>query len=274
MLSFQEVEEFINKVKSKADNEDIVNSIYNLKSFFQHKFSEVQEIFKQIDNKGILDLFNEFKVDIYSDKSLIFSKGEPCSHYYFLMFGDITIYSEEIGNSIAKLLKTISGGTIFGHKVKDIFNYYAYANSSQVMVLSISKEIFNRLMDELKDRAVEKKQILLKKYIPGLRTKTEDIYSNMKDRFMKLEYPQGSKILVDGEYEEYVFLVISGECSAIKSIKKIKNLKELASDKIKENITHIVIEIYSKFLFNIHYRKRRYIWSLFSFEKHEIKYDC
>lgn len=247
MLSFQETEEYIKELKSKDNNKDLSNSIYHLKSFFSNRFSDVQEIFKQIDSIGVLDFFNKSSIDVFSEGNQIFGKGENCVKYYFLMFGDITLYSEESSKPGAKLLKTISGGVVFGHKVKDIFNYFAYANSTQVMLLSIDKEEFNNQMDLLKQRSISRKSTLLKKHIPNIRSQSEENFDQIRDRFMKLEYSHGSKLLVDGEYDEFVYLIVNGECVALKSMKRIRNLKEITGkSQIDENKSHIVIEKYSK----------------------------
>jgi hypothetical protein len=47
-----------------------------------------------------------------------------------------------------KILKTISGGTLFGHKVKDKFNYYGIARGD-VYIFSIEKSKYDSLIDVL-----------------------------------------------------------------------------------------------------------------------------
>jgi CRP-like cAMP-binding protein len=252
MLSYQEVNEYVTQVKSdiSSDIEPNMQTLQQLRSFFVQRFTEVEAIFKQIDRKGLIDFYNKADVLTYTDNNTIFMKGDQCDKYFFLIFGDVSLYSDEYTKSTAKILKTISGGLVFGHKVKDTFQYYAYANSSQVLLLSIKKDDFNDQMEELKKRNIHSKQILLKKFIPNLRSQSEESFDKLKDRFMKLEYPKGTKLIIDGEYDEYIYLILTGECIAIKSVKKIKGLKEFLLLKNLENRSHIVLELYSKSICN------------------------
>ena len=60
---------------------------------------------------------------------------------------------------------------------------------------------------------------------------SNDILKSMKNYFIKEEYGKYSKILTDGDYDEFVYIIISGNFSLVKSIEKIKNLR----DKLNNN---------------------------------------
>ena len=261
MLSLEETFEYISNLKLNLKNNNHNNNsnvidnkiLQDLNNFFQKKFSEVEEIFKQLDNKGLKELFNHSELNLYKENEVIFKKEEDCNKYYFLIYGDVTIYSENKSENNAKLLKTISGGVVFGHKVKDKFQYFAYSKSVQVLILSINKEEFNKIIDEFKLRNSNFKTNFLKKYIPYLRLSGEDNINKVKDRFMKMIYFKGSKINIDGEYDDYIYLIISGECQALKTIKKVNNLNELLNNKGVLDKTHIVLDVYSKFYIFLKY---------------------
>ena len=248
MLSLEETLDDINKIKSDLkEKKEVCNKLlHEIKNSFQIKFKEVEEIFKQIDQKGLKEIIDKSEILLYKENDVVFKKGEDCIKYYFLIFGDVTIYSEDKNDIKSKLLKTISGGTVFGHKVKDKLQYYAYSKSSQVLIMTINKESFNNIIEEFKTRSDTNKSNFIKKYIPYIRNSGEDNLEKVKDKFMKMIYQKGAKINIDGEYDDYIYLIYKGECNALKSIKKINNLNEyITSLEIKDK-THVILDTYSK----------------------------
>ena len=264
MLNSQETNSYLKEIKQSIKDKNNLNEehLASLKNFFSHKFNEVESIFKQIDLKGMEEFIDNSEFLCLNDQESVFAKDEDCTKYYFLLFGDIVLYSEEKTKLTSKILKTISGGVVFGHKVKDKFQYYAYAKN-QIQLISIDKILFNNLLDNLKNRLINIKNIFLKKFVPNIRSLADETFQKLKERFVKLECNKGAKIIVDGEYDEFITFIVEGECVAIKNIKKIKNLKEVLTKNKKDNITHVVIEKYSKTNYNIYIRQRRCYWSLY-----------
>lgn len=230
------------KTKSK---ECLEKDFYVLKSYFATKFNECEALFNQIDYEGFLELAEKSDYSIYDEGSTVFVKGDVCDRYYFLLFGDVSLYSDSKALPSTKFLKTISGGIVFGHKVVDKFQYFAYPINN-VHIYSIKKEVYDKIIDDLIDRTFKRKIYFLKKFLPNIRSLNEETLLKLKDRFIKLEYSKGSKLIVDGEYDEFIYLIKSGECVALKSIKKVRGLKEILNSNGLETKTHFVLEKYSK----------------------------
>jgi hypothetical protein len=101
----------------------------------------------------------------------------------------------------------------------------------------------------------------LKKFFPKLRMYTDDILTSMKVYFTREEYHKNSRVYIDGEFDEYVYIVVSGTFGAVKVVNKIKGLKE----KFTENVPkYVLLEKLSKSYINI--REGRCFWCLFSTE--------
>lgn len=128
------------------------------------------------------------------------------------------------------MIKTISSGTLFGQKVKLNYNQFAFAKTG-LHLIQIEKKNFDKLILETNERKVNEKSYFLKKFFPKLRMYSDDILKSMKNYFIKEEYGKYTKIITDGDYDEFVYIVVSGKLSMVKSIEKIKHLK----DKLKNS---------------------------------------
>ena len=235
-------------------NDDEFTIIFKLKHFFADRFSEATKIFNSFDSEGFRLFLKKCEYSVFEEKETVVSKGTDCNHYYFLLYGDIVFYSDSREDVKAKLLKTISGGVIFGHKIKEKIQYFAYAQSGAVQLIKILKTDFDDIVSGLNDKKTIEKLNFLKKHFPKFRTFPEDSIKKYKEFFFKYEYAKGSKIFLDGELEDYIYIIKNGECCALKKIKRVNGLKEaLASEGVSEKKTHIVLEKYGKFNFLKYY---------------------
>lgn len=73
----------------------------------------------------------------------MFIRNEEVKNYILILSGDIQLIEDEENN---KILKTISAGNIFGHKIKTLFNHTGIAKN-QTHILSIEKTVFDSLID-------------------------------------------------------------------------------------------------------------------------------
>lgn len=224
----------------------IYDHLETIRLFFSEKFSDCKTIFNGLDELAFSVFIEKCEYNTYQEKEVIFEKGIDCIHYYFLIFGDIVLYSDARNDPEAKLLKTISGGLVFGHKVKDKLQYYAYAQSASVQLVKILKDDFDKIIDQMNDRKKRNKVNFLKKYFPKFRSQPEDSVSNLKEYFFKLEYVKGNKLIIDGEFDEYIYIILNGSCAAIKKIKRVQGLKEKLAENGIAEATHVIIEKYGK----------------------------
>lgn len=229
--------------ENNAFNFKVHENIIFIKDFLSEKFSECKKIFEGLDKIAIHSFILNCIFQQYNEQEIVFSKGKDCTEYYFLLFGDISLYSDKKEDESSKLLKTISGGLVFGHKVKDKLQYYAYSQSL-VSILTIDKCFLSKLINSTNERKEKTKDKYLKKFFPKYRTLSEDSLTTNRKYFFKHEFTKGSKLIIDGEFDEYIYIILLGTCAAIKKCKKIHGLTEKLGEKIK---SHIVLEEYSNF---------------------------
>jgi hypothetical protein len=86
--------------------------------------------------------------------------------------------------------------------------------------------------------------MFIKKYLPRIRLYSDDIIESLKPYFIKEDHFERSRIFLDNEFDEYVYLIAKGVVGCVKSINRIPNLKEnlnLISEEYS-NFTHVVLE--------------------------------
>jgi hypothetical protein len=65
----------------------------------------------------------------------------------------------------------------------------------------------------------------------------------MKPYFIREEYSKNTKIIIDGEFDEYIYLIINGTMGITKSVKRIKNLKErFDNNDLLKHVKYIILE--------------------------------
>jgi CRP-like cAMP-binding protein len=233
MLSLSEVRKIYTEMNTLIRDSLIPNlsqsqeDTYNLLTeYITSKFAETSSIFAKFDSLAILDFCLNSQYLTFEENQEIFKKGEECLDYYFIIYGDINLYDEEFSTTISnKLLKTLSAGSVYGHKIKAKFNYFAVAKNS-VHMIKIKKSQFDGLIEQTYIRKDEFKTLFLKKFFPKFRMYSDDLIKTLKGYFIREQYEKNARIIVDHEYDEYVYIVIKGELSINKSLKRIKNLRE------------------------------------------------
>lgn len=144
------------------------------------------------------------------------------------------------------MIKTISSGTLFGQKVKQNYNQFAFAKTG-LHLIQIDKKTFDSLIEETNERKANQKNYFLKKFFPKLRMYSDDILKSMKNYFIREEYGKYTKIITDGDYDEFVYIVLSGNLAIVKSIERIKNLKDkLMTNNELKNKRYVVLDELSK----------------------------
>jgi hypothetical protein len=162
------------------------------------------------------------------------------------------------------LSKTLTAGVVYGHKIKAKFNFYGYAKT-QLHLLSIGKEVFDQMIIHINTRKENFKTNFLKKFFLKIRMYTDDIFSSMKVYFIREEYHKNSRVYVDGDFDEYVYIVISGSIAAVKAVTKIKNLKEKLAAIYENMPKYVILEKISKHIIKI---GRGDIFGVYSALKH------
>jgi len=123
MLSISEFQDVYQKIKSTKNDPDFDSLNETERRIFQSfvefittKFFETSSIFLKFDYTSTFKFCKESIFENYEQNQKIFTKGQECDSYYFVLYGDINLYEEEseIDTSritcFSKLIKTISGG--------------------------------------------------------------------------------------------------------------------------------------------------------------------
>lgn len=147
-----------------------------------------------------------------------------------------------------KLTKTISSGTIYGHKIKEAYKYFIIARS-ETHIIRINKQKFDNLIDEINIRKDNTKKLFLRKFFPKLRTYSDNDINLIKNYFSREVYNKDTRIITDGEFDEFVYILIKGSVGIVKSVKKIKRLADKINFDNNKHLKYINLENLSKNLF-------------------------
>lgn len=222
----------INSIKSKnsilnipnlKENKDIfTKEEYQIISdFFIEKFQETSKIFSKFSREDFFSFIYLSEFQSYKTGDLIFSKEDDCNSYLFILNGDINLYSEKDISLKTNIDNgTISSGNIYGQLIKDKYKYYIRARNN-LSIINILKQNFDELIISINRKIKTFKPLFIKKFFPGIRMFADDAINNILPNFERIKYQQYDKILLKQKYNEYIYLIISGEvgfCLKPKSI--------------------------------------------------------
>ena len=144
--------------------------------YFTSKFNEISKMFGQMDKEALASYVSLSELKEYNDKDLVFSKDEKCTVYFFILYGDISadyvaylyipdteieypvvqrnnsyylnhnFYEEKNIHEKNILIRTVSAGTVYGHKIKENYRFYTRARG-KLSLLSVDKKSFDELID-------------------------------------------------------------------------------------------------------------------------------
>ena len=112
--------------------------------YFTSKFNEISKMFGQMDKEALASYVSLSELKEYNDKDLVFSKDEKCTVYFFILYGDINFYEEKNIHEKNILIRTVSAGTVYGHKIKENYRFYTRARG-KLSLLSVDKKSFDEL---------------------------------------------------------------------------------------------------------------------------------
>ena len=180
--------------------------IYN---FFKSKFQETSKIFSKLNYHNYFSFLYLSTISSYKQGTKIFSKDEICNTYNFILNGDINLYTEEKEDNI-EIKSTITSGEIYGHLIKDKYEYYAKAKND-VVILHILKSNFDILISTINEKIKVFKSNFIQKFFPKIRSFTGDILIKILTYFERIKYKKYDIIFDKNIFNEYIYLIISGE---------------------------------------------------------------
>jgi len=103
------------------------------------------------------------------------------------------------------------------------------------MVLEIDRVASDKIRATTVLSTAEEKIVYLQRYIPKVRMSPRNIIEELEILFVKERYTKGYKILKEGEFNENVYFVYSGQCTVLypapNEVKKFLSLEEKAKYK-------------------------------------------
>ena len=202
-------------VPNLKENKDIFKSedYHLIQDFFVHNFKETSKIFSKFN---ILDFFSFIylsNVVNYKEGDLLFSKDDDCKSYIFILNGDINLYTEkDLSLKSNELNCTISAGNIYGQLIKDKYQHYIRARNN-IYIITILKPNFDELIMSINKRLKTFKSIFIRKFFPAIRIFSDDVINNILYYFERIKYEKYERLYSKGNYNEYIYLIISGEVS-------------------------------------------------------------
>lgn len=245
------ISEFKNVYFSFKNNEENIIHFQNFIDYFTSKFFETSKIFGKFDKAGVKEFCQASEYEILEEHAVAFKKGEECNSYLFILHGDLNLYDEEYNvENPPKLMKNVSAGTVYGHKIKNKFNFFGNCKNI-VHLIKTPKGKFDELLSKINTRKENFKSGFLKKYFPKFRIYSDDIITSMKQYFMRQEYNKNTRLLIDGEYDEFIYIVINGTVGMIKGVRRFQNLVNYFNEKteIMENSLvprYLILEKFSR----------------------------
>ena len=173
-----------------------------------NKFQETSKIFSKFSYQNFFSFIYLSKILIYNPNSKIFSKEEKCDTYNFIIYGDIELYSEEKDNTMQN--NQLSSGNLYGHLIKDKYLFFAKAKND-VVILQILKLDFDNLIKTINENIKKFKSNFLQKFFPKIRMFTGDILIKIMTYFERIKYKKSEIILNKNNFNDYIYLIISGE---------------------------------------------------------------
>jgi len=125
-----------------------LSDYYIISEFFISKFEETSGMFSKFSYQNFFGFIFLSKLSIYNPETKIFYKEEICNTYNFILKGDIDLYQDEKNNIINN---TMSSGNVYGHLIKDKYNFLAKAKN-EVVIVHIMKSTFDKLIIEINEK--------------------------------------------------------------------------------------------------------------------------
>ena len=215
------------------------NDLNNFQDFIVKKISETENIFKLFEKNDFINFIKLSSIITYKDNDLIYKKDEINLNYIFIIHGDINFFDSD--NDDKKLVKTLTSGNLYGHKIKEKFKLFVFCRVTTTLIV-IDKNKFNDLIDEINKKKTLIKENFLKKYFPLIKYFPECDIEDMTQYFLRMKYSKYSKLFKNNYTNDFLYLIISGEVAVAKRPQAL--LSESNIEKIPPDCQYINIETY------------------------------
>ena len=232
--------------EDKEHNKSISTSDYKfISDYLTQKFIEVKNIFSKFNAEDYYSFIENSNFKEYLEKEIIYSKNTKCESYLFILHGDIDFFDKKEDSNENILIKTISAGKVYGHLVKENYKYNLIARTN-ISIIEINKKIFDDLIVSINKIKNKNKFQFIKKFFPKIRIFSDDIINSVLQYFDRVKYNIHSKIILKDEYNEYIYLIITGKIGFCLRPKLIFDSNDLNNNNDILNKDYIILEFLSK----------------------------
>ncbi len=232
--------------EDKEHNKSISTSDYKfISDYLTQKFIEVKNIFSKFNAEDYYSFIENSNFKEYLEKEIIYSKNTKCESYLFILHGDIDFFDKKEDSNENILIKTISAGKVYGHLVKENYKYNLIARTN-ISIIEINKKIFDDLIVRINKIKNRNKFQFIKKFFPKIRIFSDDIINSVLQYFDRVKYNIHSKIILKDEYNEYIYLIITGKIGFCLRPKLIFDSNDLNNNNDILNKDYIILEFLSK----------------------------
>ena len=255
-MSLSLIKELWSKTKNQETNIDINEDQEHNKSistsdykfisdYLTQKFIEIKNIFSKFNAEDYYSFIENSNFKEYLEKEIIYSKNTKCESYLFILHGDIDFFDKKEDSNENILIKTISAGKVYGHLVKENYKYNLIARTN-ISIIEINKKIFDDLIVSINKIKNKNKFQFIKKFFPKIRIFSDDIINSVLQYFDRVKYNIHSKIILKDEYNEYIYLIITGKIGFCLRPKLIFDSNDLNNNNDILNKDYIILEFLSK----------------------------
>ena len=232
--------------EDQEHNKSISTSDYKfISDYLTQKFIEVKNIFSKFNAEDYYSFIENSNFKEYLEKEIIYSKNTKCESYLFILHGDIDFFDKKEDSNENILIKTISAGKVYGHLVKENYKYNLIARTN-ISIIEINKKIFDDLIVSINKIKNKNKFQFIKKFFPKIRIFSDDIINSVLQYFDRVKYNIHSKIILKDEYNEYIYLIITGKIGFCLRPKLIFDSNDLNNNNDILNKDYIILEFLSK----------------------------
>ena len=214
-----------------------LSDYYIISDFFISKFDETSKIFSKFSHQNFFSFIYSSKLSIYNPDSKIFYKEEICTTYNFILNGDIDLYQDD-----TKINSTLNSGNVYGHLIKDKYNFVAKAKN-EVVIVHIMKSTFDKLIIDINEKIKIFKANFIQKFFPKIRTFTGDMLIKILSYFERIKSKKFDIILNKNKFNDYIYLIISGDVGLCLDFEDISKNND---DVNMNNNNYAIIEKFTK----------------------------
>ena len=179
---------------------------------FLGQFEDIGTYLQQYSMQHRFKIIENFQLNSFASKEVIFKKGDRSSHYYFILDGKIEAFNEE-RDGTTKLIGIIGVGKQLGDIgiLRNQPRSLTCIGKTNGLYLVLTAELFMSLLASNMFTALEKKIKFIETYFPNLKKLTKVQKQRIAYAMGSMTASKGQSISKIGESVNNLFFISEGE---------------------------------------------------------------